>query len=77
MWPFELLLLQELPAAQNLQLPETCANAAANEDDDDDDAVLPVSAACCFIGQHMPVLVTVNTCHPCCAQTLHTATCML
>ncbi|KAL0037870.1 hypothetical protein WJX79_003094 [Trebouxia sp. C0005] len=32
---------QEVPAAQDLQMPETCANAAANEDDDDD-AVLPV-----------------------------------
>ncbi|DBA99858.1 TPA: hypothetical protein ACH3X1_013754 [Trebouxia sp. C0004] len=32
---------QEVPAAQDLQLPETCANAAANEDDDDN-AVLPV-----------------------------------
>lgn len=71
-----MLLMQEVPAAQDLQMPETCANAAANEDDDDD-AVLPVSASCCFTGQHMPVLVTVNTCHPYCAQALHTATCML
>lgn len=69
--------MQGAPEAQDLQLPETCANAATNEGDDDDDVVLPVSTACCFTGQHMPFLVTVNTRHPCCAPLLHPTTCML
>jgi hypothetical protein len=51
--------MQEVPAAQDMQLPETCANAAANEDDEDD-TVFPVSKACCLTGQHMPVLLTVT-----------------
>ncbi len=82
-WPCValLLLMQEVPASQDLQLPETCANAAANEDDDDDDnEVLPVSKACCFTCQHVRVLLTVNTRHPCCAHCAFIApraTCML
>ena len=64
MWPFVSLLLwmQEVPAAQDLQLPETCANAAANEDDDNDE-VLPVSKACCFTCQHMRVLLSALVTH--------------